>query len=61
MQERVYEIIILGWPAENMDDAAAPRCYANSLYKAAEIARPWVEGGHDAGLRMITREDEAHE
>ena len=58
MQERVYEIIILGWPAENMDDAAAPRCYAN---KAAEIARPWVEGGHDAGLRMITREDEAHE
>lgn len=58
MQGKVYEIIILGWPAENMEDAAAPRCYASTLYQAAEIARPWVEQGHDVGLRMITREDE---
>lgn len=55
----MYEIIILGWPAENMDDADAPRCYANTLYQAAEIARPWIEQGHDVGLRMITREDES--
>lgn len=59
MQGEVYEIIILGWPAESMDDAAAPRCYADTLYQAAEIARPWVKQGHDVGLRMITREDES--
>lgn len=47
MKKEVYAIIILGWPAEGPNDAAAPRCYAQSFEEAMSIARPWVEQGHD--------------
>lgn len=58
---KVYEIIILGWPAEGVDDIAAPRCYAETYENAVKIARPWVEQGHDVAFRTVMREDEAHE
>lgn len=57
MQDKIYEIIILGWPTESVDDAAAPRCYAENYEKAVEIARPWVEQGHDVAFCTVTRED----
>lgn len=47
MNDRYYMVTIISGPEDDVDSIFNPKCYPETYWEAAEIARPWVEQGYE--------------